>query len=719
MPLSQLRVKLYRTFTVTIGAWLLMATAAPLLAQNAPAAADLSLEDLLNVKVYSASKHEQKTSEAPASITVVTRPDIDKYGYRTLFDVLRSATGFYVRNHGTYSTLGVRGFAPPSGSNGRILLLVNGHEVNDNINDSAPLNWEFPVDMDMIDRIEIVRGPSSALYGADAFFAVVNVITLNGNSSKGALASAEMGSLSSYKGTASYGYDGKGTKALLSGTYYNTGAPGQLGMVEDPTSDGADRDQARRLFALVSSHGFSFQTAVSSLEQHVPSSSQWCGSCHQTQTSSTNYRGYADLQYQHMLPHGVEMTARGYYDDATYHGKYVQLHSCNDAQCHGDALDLDNSQGQWGGGELKFTKRFHDKNRVTIGTEYRDNFNQSQQNYLWFQPPTSPVPASIKYVNYGVSSHFWGIYGQTELQLTNKLLLNAGVRTDIYNVWGNSTNPRVALIYTPKKTTTLKLTAGSAFRAPSFSELYYAGMDSLAAPTLKPETIWSYEGDWEQQIGKRMTLASAFYYNQINSYIEEETTVVRGLSETVLNNASANAFGFEMEARGRLFSAVQGRASYSYQHATNKSTGAWLPDSPHNIIQANLDAPFFRKMLNAGLEAQYMTKAVSALSSTGYASTPVALNATLSTRELKWGFSFSATGYNLVGRSLSDPLNPYDEQTHTVASSSLLPEDRRSFRFKITWRQKGEATKSAQAQPASDGSQQAEATHPTSAQEGR
>ena len=719
MPVSQMRFKLYRACVVTIGAWLLLTTSAPLLAQKAPDAADLSIEDLLNVKVYSASKHEQKTSEAPAWITVVSRGDIDKYGYRTLFDVLRNATGFYVRNHGTYSTLGVRGFAPPSGSNGRILLLVNGHEINDNINDSAPLNWEFPVDMDMIDRIEIVRGPSSALYGADAFFAVVNVITLNGNSGKGGLATADVGSLSSYKGTAGYGFSHRGTQALLSGTYYNTGAPGQLGLVEDPTSDGTDRDQARRLFALASSHGFTFQTAISSIEQHVPSSAQWCGSCHQTQTSATNYRGYADLQYQRVLPHDIEITARGYYDDTTYHGNYVQLHSCSEARCHGNPTDYDNAQGQWAGGELKFTKRFHDKDRLTVGTEYRDNFSQAQLNGMSFLTPAGS--SSINFVNYGVTSHFWGIYGQGEFQLTSKLLLNAGIRTDLYNVWGDSTNPRIALIYTPKKTTTVKFITGSAFRAPSFSELYYAGMDSLAAPNLKPEKIWSYEGDWEQQVGKRMTLASAVYYNQINSYIEEMTMVKNGLSQTMLSNSSANAVGFECEARGRLYSAVQGRASYSYQHATNSSNGQWLPDSPHNVIQANVDAPFFRKLFNAGLEAQYMTQSRSLLSPTGYASIPVALNATLSTRELKGGFSFSASGYNLVGSSLSDPINPYDEQTHTVSSSSLLPEDRRSFRFKITWRSKGEATKNnAQAQPGTDGGQQnADTNPPAPTQEGR
>jgi len=73
------------------------------------------------------------------------------------------------------------------------------------------------------------------------------------------------------------------------------------------------------------------------------------------------------------------------------------------------------------------------------------------------------------------------------------------------------------------------------------------------------------------------------------------------------------------------------------------------------------------------------------------------VNATVSTRPLKWGLSFSASAYNLVGHSMSDPLAPYAEQTHTVPATSLLPDDRRTFRFKITWTSKGENSKSGTA----------------------
>jgi outer membrane receptor for ferrienterochelin and colicin len=149
-------------------------------AQNKPP--DLtneSIEDLMNIEVYSASKHMQSVSDAPASVTVVTADQIQKYGYRTLADILQSVRGFYMTSDRDYSFVGVRGFGRLGDSNNRILVLIDGHRINDNVFGEPYLGTEFLVDVDLIERVEIIRGPSSSLYGADAFFAVINVITVS------------------------------------------------------------------------------------------------------------------------------------------------------------------------------------------------------------------------------------------------------------------------------------------------------------------------------------------------------------------------------------------------------------------------------------------------------------------------------------------------------------------------------------------------------------
>ena len=141
---------------------------------------ELPIEQLMNISVYGASKYEQKLMEAPASVSIVNKDEIKKYGYRNLADILRSVRGFFVTNDRNYQYLGVRGFNRPGDYNTRILLMVDGHRLNDGLFDQAPVGYDFPVDIDLIDRVEVIRGPSSSIYGTNAFFAVVNVITRNG-----------------------------------------------------------------------------------------------------------------------------------------------------------------------------------------------------------------------------------------------------------------------------------------------------------------------------------------------------------------------------------------------------------------------------------------------------------------------------------------------------------------------------------------------------------
>jgi len=122
---------------------------------------DLSLEELMNVEVVNAaSRFDQTAREAPSAVTVITSDEIRLFGYRTLAEVLNSLRGFYVSYDRNYYYLGVRGFSPPGDYNSRILLTLNGTRINESIYNSVYFGTEALVDLDLIDRLEVIRGPS-------------------------------------------------------------------------------------------------------------------------------------------------------------------------------------------------------------------------------------------------------------------------------------------------------------------------------------------------------------------------------------------------------------------------------------------------------------------------------------------------------------------------------------------------------------------------------
>ncbi|MBM4131844.1 TonB-dependent receptor, partial [bacterium] len=178
---------------------------------------NLSLEQLMAIPVYSAAKREQKTSEAPSSVTVVTSQDVRAHGWRTLSELLRSVPGIYVTNTRTYGSAGARGFERSGDFGGRMLLLVNGHRMNDPLYDSAAIVEDFILDMDLIDRVEVVRGPGSTLYGTNAFFAVINVITKRADQFDGFEASGEIGTFNAARGRLTFATRGAdGSETVLS-----------------------------------------------------------------------------------------------------------------------------------------------------------------------------------------------------------------------------------------------------------------------------------------------------------------------------------------------------------------------------------------------------------------------------------------------------------------------------------------------------------------------
>ena len=154
-------------------------------AWSAPVAAKtdldaLNLEDLLNITITGASKYEQRQQEVGAAVSVISRDEIRAFGWRTLAEALNSLPGIHLTYDRQYTYLGARGFGLQGDYNTRVLLAINGNRLNDANYDSALFGQEFPLDLDLVERIEFIPGPGGAVYGQNALFGVVNIITRNG-----------------------------------------------------------------------------------------------------------------------------------------------------------------------------------------------------------------------------------------------------------------------------------------------------------------------------------------------------------------------------------------------------------------------------------------------------------------------------------------------------------------------------------------------------------
>ena len=632
--------------------------------------------------VTAAAKHPQSLSDAPAAITIITREDIRRFGYRTLAEALRSVRGFFGTYDRNYSYIGVRGFLKTSDYSQQIVLLVNGHTYNDDIYGSPNLGPEFGIDMEAIERIEVVHGPASALYGGNALFAVVNVVTTSAQDLPGIRPLVETGSFGRKRGQLSIGHQfDNGLGVFASGSILDIDGQSNLFFPAYDTPEtnhgvayNVDGEQAWNFFLSATYGDFFFQGGVNRREKDIPTGA-FETTFNDPGNKTKDGRQFAELQYASDPLPNVQVAARAYYDGTYYHGTYI----------YGSGADRDPNEdiatSHWVGGEVRGTWEIWPRHALTLGAEYTYHPGIRQENF-------SHGPDE-QFLDDNRSYGTWAIYGQDEWSLLPSLTLVGGLRFDRYYNSVEEVSPRVAAIWNPVDPTRVKLLYGRAFRAPSIYEQYYEIPDptapQLGNTDLQPEHVTSYEAVLEQDLWRGATgLASVFHY-ELEDVIDQ-VEVPMGPGVTALqyrNGGSVHATGAEFELRVPLPHHISARGSYTIEEA-RQAGGQLLVNSPKHLGDLQLLFPLAYGV-EGGAEVQLVGPRQTL---TGHqVSTEAVANLTLNYATPIRGLAAAVGFYNIFDLHNPDPAGPEHTQVINgeVVQLDQIPQDGFTFRVQLQY----------------------------------
>jgi len=547
--------------------------------------------------VISAVKHLQKATEAPSAVTVISAADIERNNYRNLGDALQTVRGFHVFSDRNYNYTGVRGFSRPGDYDTRVLVLVNGHRINDNVYDQFSSDNAWSVDMSLVDHIEIIRGPGSSLYGTNAFFAVVNVITKSPQILGGYDLRVDGGDLGRKGLHLNYGEKFDNGWEVLAGGYALDAKGEKLFFKEfdDPTTndgvfESGDYESAYKLFSMVKKDRLTMQGFYTWRNKGIPTGS-FGTLFNDPNNQTTDVRAFYEGRYERPIDDKRSFVVRGYLDEYNYWGTYIYDNSPSPP-----IESIERTRGRGIGQEFQFNWKLSEKQRLTLGEQTDRNLRSHMTAY-----DRNPY---YQYLDIDQPFTQSSAYAQDELRLNEHWHLTAGARFDWYSTYGATLNPRLAAVYSPNERTFWKFLAGTAFRGPTTYEQYFEdGLQQVANPDLNPERIQTYEVVLEQQITPRFTSTVSVFQSQISDLISQ-VDIGGGLFQ-FQNIDKATTQGVELEGRTRFANGVGGYMSYAFTKAED-GRGDPLTNNSENTVKLGVSAPLLaRERLYLSFEGQY------------------------------------------------------------------------------------------------------------------
>lgn len=545
------------------------------------------LDSLLNLQISSVAKYDQTTQEAPASVTLLTHEDIRNYGYNDMGELLNAVRDFYITWDRNYTYIGVRGYGRPTDYNNRVAVMINGVVLNENLWGAAPIGTElYGLDIDAVERVEIVRGPASALYGNYPMLAMINIVTHTGKSHEGLDMSVEQGSYGKWQGSADIAHVTKGGVDIAVSARAGTLAGQRLYYEEydDSLSDGIadklDWSNWWGMNARISYKNWILQGFTAGREVGVPTGAYSSTFADPRFVVSDRY-SFLMAEWNRELDAKTAVMGKAWGYNYRDRGAYP-LDSAD------GGYQTDGVNGLWAGGEVRLQHDLSTRNRIVAGIDGQRIF---MADYFIYYPETDTMWYD-KHVSYSTYAAFL----QDEWQPIQQLSITAGLRLDKLYLDNIALTPRLAVNFFASQNTTLKLLYGRAFRAPNAYEANIEDPTYIKGnPDLKAEHMRSLELVYEQRIGKQQYLSASAFHQTIRDVIDQ----VLDPSDSLLqyqNIENSGGFGASAEWTGRFKGGLNGYASYSFADMRNGVTDAWLTNSPRHMVKAGVTVPIVKHL---------------------------------------------------------------------------------------------------------------------------
>ena len=560
--------------------------------------------------VVSALKKPRTVLKSPAIMSVITAKQIKQMGFRTLADVLDTVPGFHISMDETGEReIAVRGILDNNSQ--KIRVLIDGHSVNDPWRGGAMWNFDDLV-VENIKRIEVIRGPGSALYGRNAFLAVVNVITKDTEDIDGFQWTVSGGSYDTQNYNMLFGKEYGDLE--ISGFFDYSDTEGFSEIIEqdiifgDPASKTPGRSHNSRektdlnLKLLYKNLYVKGKYMKKRRKDYIG-----VGDALNDDSMLKDTYIYFELIYKLALGEKLEITPKVYYDQYNFDPLFERR---PDGLVNALGTYPDGIQGQ-----LQFKQR-------TIGFENQLNYKMFEGNeltfgfqYEWmhqgdiksaeftFNPITNaPLPSPQDFSDTlpftrRATRQIWALYLQDEWNITDDIDLTVGVRHDQFTRFGGTTNPRFGLIWRFIEDAHLKLLFATAFRAPNFQELFLTNNAQREGdPNLDPEKINTYEVGLGYNFTRHVRGNINYFFNRIRERLILDTALT---PDKFKNKGGARILGVEAELKADFGSDNYAYVNYTFQKAADTDRNR-LPDVP--VHKANLGVNVgFWKYANAHL----------------------------------------------------------------------------------------------------------------------